>query len=117
MSDTNKNSGFLVPLPKTSTVVAIREQKLPAPNRGRNNEVILEEEEYLKNLEKVINKSFFPILHAQDNNTQSQDFETSSQVTGIDPSIVQNDVDKLTINQYMAKYNRYFEYTNIRFSF
>jgi len=108
MSEPNKNDGFLVPLPKYTTALAIQElkQKAPAPNRGRNNEIILEEEVYLKNLEKVVNRTFFPLLHAVDNKEESQDFEASTHLSGINPSTVQNDVDNLTLNRYMAKYNR-----------
>lgn len=107
MSDLQKNGEFLVPLPKTSTAVVIKELK-PAPtNRGRNNEVILEEEEYLKNLEKVINKTFFPLLHAQQNNEPPEEYDASTHISGVDPSVVQNDVERLSLNQYMAKYNRY----------
>ena len=107
MSDSNQNGGFLVPLPKTSTAIVIKELKSNPPNRGRNNEVILEEEEYLKNLEKVINKTFFPLLHAQQSNQPPEEHDASTHISGIDPSVVQNDVDRLSLNQYMAKYNRY----------
>ena len=104
MSEKNKNDGFLVPVSKSTAVSVIREQKVPAPERGRNNEIILEEEVYLKNLEKVINKQFFPLMHKKDLNDEPQDFET---ITQLSAASMQNDVDKLTVNQYMAKYNRY----------
>jgi len=101
MSEKNKNDGFLVPVSKITAVSTIREQITPAPERGRNNEIILEEELYLKNLEKVINKQFFPLLHQKDLNEEPQEFDTSTVLSGA----IQNDVDKLTVNQYMAKYN------------
>ncbi len=107
MSEKNQNDGFLVPVSKITAVSAIRELKTPAPERGRNNEIILEEEVYLKNLEKVINRQFFPLLHQKDLSEDPQDFETSTHMSGVNASVAQNDVDKLTVNQYMAKYNRY----------
>lgn len=106
MSDSRRNDGFLVPVSKTTTAVAIKELKPVPSNRGRNNEVILEEEEYLKNLEKVINKTFFPLLHAAQSNQPPEETDVSTHLSGVDPSVIQNDIDKLSLNQYMAKYNR-----------
>ena len=106
MSQPNKNDGFLVPVPKTINTVAIKELRAPAPNRGRHNEIVLEEEEYLKNLEKVVNRSFFPLLHAADMNQDPDDLENSTNLSGVDPSIVQRDVDVLTVNEFVGKYNR-----------
>ena len=107
MSESHKKDGFLVPLPRGSRAVVIPEIKPPAPTRGRNNEIILEEEEYLKNLERIVNRTFFPLLHAAENSGGGyQDFESATHLSGVNSDRLQNDVDKLTVNQYVAKYNR-----------
>jgi len=105
MSQFSQNEGFLVPKPKGNELVQSQGNEKVVIKEGRK-EIILEEEEHIKNLEKIMNRDFFPLLHFINNQDNSSDRDLSTNLSTAETGIENTEIENLTLNQYTAKYNR-----------
>lgn len=106
MSNSSKKEDFLVPAPKKMDIVAINRDSKSNEIKSKRKEVILEEEEHIKNLEKIITRDFFPLLHMLNDQEKSEVGDLSTNMSAKKGLSVDEDVEDLSLNQYIAKYNR-----------
>ncbi len=106
MSERRQADGFLVPRSKNMELVSSNKEEKVVIKEGKK-EVILEEDEHIKNLEKILNRDFFPVLHFVSNQENDIERDFSTNLSTAETGIENPEIDNLSLNQYVAKYNRY----------
>lgn len=109
MSNSSKTEDFLVPAPKRMDIVSLNKDSKPNDIKTKRKEIIVEEEEHIKNLEKIITRDFFPLLHMLNDQEKSEVGDLSTNMSAKKGSSANEDIEDLTLNEYVAKYNRYFK--------
>lgn len=105
MSEFSQNEGFLVPRSRNMDLVpSTQNQKVIS--KGGRKEIILEEDQHIKNLESILNRDFFPLLTYANNQEGEDDKDISTNLSTIDPGIENTEIENLSLNQYVHKYNR-----------
>jgi hypothetical protein len=101
--DTNTNN-FAIPKPKTLALIprdSVQEESKP-----KKKDIVLDEEEHIKNLSKIINRDFFPLLHQIENQEKSEAGDASTNLSARMTTVTNPEVDEMTLNAYLATYNR-----------
>lgn len=99
---------FERPQPKTTSVRALSVFSGKPQAVSLKGEVVLEEEEYLKNMEKLITRDFFPALHNNPITVENGNATPGSAKFTIDSMHGQLDpeLQDISLNEYLSKFTR-----------